>query len=83
MAVSDNVRLSSSEVYLADETHRPVLPNFFIERYETAYRDQWRYFTDYVLDGGPSPVSLAEGRAPVVVAAAAAQSARTGRPVAV
>ena len=83
MAVSDNVRLSSSEVYLADETHRPVLPNFFIERYETAYRDQWRYFTDYVLDGGPSPVSLAEERAPVVVAAAAAESARTGRPVAV
>ena len=83
MAVSDNVRLSSSEVYLADETHRPVLPNFFIERYETAYRDQWRYFTDYVLDGGPSPVSLAEGRAPVVVAAAAAESARTGRPVAI
>ena len=83
MAVSDNVRLSSSEVYLADETHRPVLPNFFIERYETAYRDQWRSFTDYVLDGGPSPVSLAEGRAPVVVAGAAAESARTGRPVAV
>ena len=83
MAVSDNVRLSSTEVYLADETHRPVLPNFFIERYETAYRDQWRYFTDYVLDGGPSPVSLAEGRAPVVVAGAAAESARTGRPVAV
>ena len=83
MAVSDNVRLSSSEVYLADETHRPVLPNFFIERYETAYRDQWRYFTDYVLDGGPSPVSLAEGRAPVVIAAAAAESARTGRPVAI
>ena len=81
MAVSDNVRLSSSEVYLADETHRPVLPNFFIERYETAYRDQWRYFTDYVLDGGPSPVSLAEGRAPVVIAAAAAESARTGQPV--
>lgn len=83
MAVSDNVRLSSTEVYLADETHRPVLPNFFIERYETAYRDQWRSFTDYVLDGGPSPVSLAEGRAPVVVAGAAAESARTGRPVAV
>ena len=83
MAVSDNVRLSSTEVYLADETHRPVLPNFFIERYETAYRDQWRYFTDYILDGGPSPVSLAEGRAPAVVAGAAAESARTGRPVAV
>ena len=83
MAVSDNQRLNRSEVYLADETHRPVLPNFFIERYETAYRDQWRYFTDYVLDGGESPVSLADGRAPVVIAAAAAESARTGMPVSI
>ncbi len=81
MAVSDNERLNRSEVYLADETHRPVLPNFFIERYEVAYRDQWRYFTDYVLDGGESPVSLADGRAPVVLAEAAARSARTGQPV--
>ena len=81
MAVSDNERLNRSEIYLADETRKPVLPNFFIERYETAYRDQWRYFTDYVLDGGESPVSLADGRAPVVIAAAAAESARTGVPV--
>ena len=78
MAVSDNERLNRSEIYLADETRKPVLPNFFIERYETAYRDQWRYFTDYVLDGGESPVSLADGWAPVVIAAAAAESARTG-----
>ncbi|MFZ8910636.1 MAG: inositol 2-dehydrogenase [Candidatus Nanopelagicales bacterium] len=81
MAVSDNERLNRTEVYLADETRKPVLPNFFIERYETAYRDQWRYFTDYVLDGGASPVSLADGRAPVVIAAAAAESARTGMPI--
>ena len=81
MAVSDNERLNRSEIYLADETRQPVLPNFFIERYGVAYRDQWRYFTDYVLDGGPSPVSLADGRAPVVVAAAAAESARTGKTV--
>jgi myo-inositol 2-dehydrogenase/D-chiro-inositol 1-dehydrogenase len=78
MAVSDNERLNRSEIYLADETRKPVLPNFFIERYETAYRDQWRFFTDYVRDGGESPVSLADGRAPVVIAAAAAESARTG-----
>ncbi len=83
MAVSDNERLNRSEIYLADETRSPVLPNFFIERYEIAYRDQWRFFTDYVLDGGPSPVSLADGRAPVVIAAAAAESARTGMPVSV
>ena len=81
MAVSDNERLNRSEIYLADETRKPVLPNFFIERYGTAYRDQWRFFTDYVRLGGESPVSLADGRAPVVIAAAAAESARTGMPV--
>ena len=34
-----------------------------------------------VIDGGESPVSLADGRAPVVIAAAAAESARTGASV--
>ena len=82
MAVSDNERLNRSEVFLADETHRPVLPNFFIERYSDAYRRMWAAFTAYVLDGGPSPVSLADGRAPVVIAAAAGEAARTGVPVA-
>lgn len=81
MAVSDNERLNRSEVYLADETHRPVLPNFFIERYALAYQRQWRAFVDYVIDGGPSPVSIDDGRAPVVIAAAAGESARTGMPV--
>lgn len=81
MAISDNERLNTSEVFLADATCRPVLPNFFIERYADAYRRQWQAFTDYVLDGGPSPVSLADGRAPVVLAAAAAESARSGLPV--
>ena len=81
MAVSDNERLHRGEVYLADGTHRAVLPHFFVERYATAYRDEWRLFTDYVLDGGESPVSMAEGRAPVAIAAAAAESARTGMPV--
>ena len=78
MALSDNERLNRSEIFLAEETSRPVLPNFFIERYDDAYRRMWRAFADYVLDGGPSPVSLAEGRAPVVIAAAAGESARTG-----
>ena len=81
MALSDNERLNRSEIFLADETSRPVLPNFFIERYDGAYRRMWRAFTDYVLDGGPSPVSLADGRAPVVIAAAAGEAARTGVPV--
>ena len=78
MALSDNERLNTAEIYLAHTTEKPVLPNFFIERYDIAYHRMWKAFTHYVLDGGPSPVSLADGRAPVVVAAAAAESARTG-----
>ena len=78
MALSDNERLNTAEIYLAQTTEKPVLPNFFIERYDIAYHRMWKAFTHYVLDGGPSPVSLADGRAPVVVAAAAAESARTG-----
>ena len=78
MALSDNERLNTAEIYLAHTTEKPVLPNFFIERYDIAYHRMWKAFTHYVLDGGPSPVSIADGRAPVVVAAAAAESARTG-----
>ncbi len=78
MALSDNERLNTAEIYLAHTTEKPVLPNFFIERYDIAYHRMWKAFTHYVLDGGPSPVSLADGRAPVVVAAAAGESARTG-----
>ncbi len=83
MALSDNERLNTAEIYLAHTTEKPVLPNFFIERYDIAYHRMWKAFTHYVLDGGPSPVSLADGRAPVVVAAAAGESARTGLVVAI
>lgn len=81
MAISDNERLNTTEIYLAHVTERPVLPNFFIERYDLAYHRMWRAFVDYVLDGGPSPASMEDGRAPVVIAEAAAESARTGVPV--
>jgi hypothetical protein len=36
---------------------------------------------DYVLNGGPSPVSGIDGKAPVVLGLAAKESLRTGNPV--
>jgi myo-inositol 2-dehydrogenase/D-chiro-inositol 1-dehydrogenase len=54
---------------------------FFLERYEQAYLRQWAAFVGAVGSGGPSPVCGADGRAPLVVALAANDSLRTGRPV--
>jgi myo-inositol 2-dehydrogenase / D-chiro-inositol 1-dehydrogenase len=59
-----------------------VIPNFFLERYTDSFRLEWEAFVRYVRDGGPSPVSGADGRAPVAIGLAAGESLRTGQPVA-
>ena len=56
------------------------LPWFFTERYAESYRAEWRAFAE-VVDGAPSPVTLADGRACAAVAEAATRSARERRPV--
>ncbi|HAY69770.1 MAG TPA: inositol 2-dehydrogenase, partial [Acidimicrobiaceae bacterium] len=43
--------------------------------------DQWRAFAGAVQSGGPSPVSGADGRAPLVIGMAAARSLAENRPV--
>ncbi len=64
-------------------SHGPTLPYFFIERYLPSYVRQWSAFASYVRAGGTSPVSGAEGRAPLAIGLAAWRSVREGRPVAV
>ena len=61
--------------------HTAILPHFFIERYEASYIAQWEAFVNTV-GGAPSPVTLADGRAPVAIAQAATQSVAQGCPVA-
>lgn len=56
------------------------MPWFFTERYADAYRAEWRAFAE-VVDGAPSPVTLADGRACAVIAEAATRSARERRAV--
>lgn len=58
------------------------MPWFFTERYAESYRAEWAAFVD-VLAGGPSPVTLEDGKAALAVALAATRSAREGRPVSV
>lgn len=83
MAVSENPMKNAAMVYTASERQGSVLPYFFLDRYTDSYRIEWEDFARYVRDGGPSPVSGADGRAPVAIGIAAWESYRTGQRVVV
>ena len=56
--------------------------HFFLERYARAYEAEWSRFVDAVLEDGNLPVTLEDGVNALAVAEAAAQSAKSGRAVA-
>jgi len=69
-------------VLATDQGYRQSpLQNFFLERYTASYLDQWEAFVDAVENGGPTPISGADGRAPLVIGMAAKRSMDEGRPV--
>lgn len=55
--------------------------DYFLERYADAYRDELGAFIDAINQGGAVSPDLADGIHALVLAEAAAESARTGRPV--
>ena len=57
------------------------VPYFFLDRYIPAYVSQWAAFVHAVTAGGPTPVTGADGRAPLVIGLAAWRSVREERPV--
>lgn len=81
MAASDNP-LAHTGITLTDAGLRgQPLPYFFLERYTESYIREWTAFVHYLQNGGPSPVSGEDGRAPVVLGLAAWESVRSGQPV--
>jgi myo-inositol 2-dehydrogenase/D-chiro-inositol 1-dehydrogenase len=70
------VEHASAAGYVVD----PVLP-FFLERYADAYRLELDAFVDAVLDGSPLAPSGEDGLRAQLLADAATEAARTGRPV--
>jgi myo-inositol 2-dehydrogenase / D-chiro-inositol 1-dehydrogenase len=74
---------TADRVVLSDaEGVRAALPlYFFVERYTEAYIAEMEAFVEAVQHDTPPPVSGADGRAPVVIARAAARSLRARRPV--
>jgi len=81
MARSHNPPAHTATVLTADGSAGAALPHFFVERYLPSYIHQWEAFCSYVRNGGPSPVTGADGRAPLAVGLAAWRSVREGRPV--
>jgi myo-inositol 2-dehydrogenase/D-chiro-inositol 1-dehydrogenase len=53
---------------------------FFLERYEKAFVAEMQAFVDAVRNDEPTPVSGNDGLAPVLIALAAQQSLKRGKP---
>ncbi|MEI7631540.1 MAG: Gfo/Idh/MocA family oxidoreductase, partial [Actinomycetes bacterium] len=83
MAISDNQRVNNSQIYLPESSQQAPFQYFFLERYAESFKNEWLAFTNYALNGGASPVSGGDGRAPVAIAMAAAISATQGRQVSI
>jgi myo-inositol 2-dehydrogenase/D-chiro-inositol 1-dehydrogenase len=81
MAASDNPLAHSGVVITEEGTHRPALPQFFLERYMPSYVREWEAFVAAVQAGVDPPVSRNDARAPLLIGLAALRSLRTGRPI--
>ena len=80
MAASENPLTATAVTRTADGTQAPTLPYFFLERYIPSYLAEWSAFVE-MMRGAPSPVTLADGRAPLVIGLAAWRSVHERRPV--
>ena len=80
MAASENPLVATAITRTADGAHAPTLPYFFLERYIPSYLAEWEAFVE-MMGGAPSPVTLADGRAPLVIGLAAWKSVHEHRPV--
>ncbi len=80
VAASHNPAAAAASHLGAQGSSGPPLPHFFIERYTGSYLAEWSAFAA-TARGAPSPVTLADGRAPLVIGLAAWASVRERRPV--
>ena len=79
LASSDNPLQHSGSRRTAAGTLGTTIPYFFLDRYVPSYVNEWAAFVAYVANGGDSPVSAADGRAPLVIGLAAMRSVAEGR----
>jgi myo-inositol 2-dehydrogenase/D-chiro-inositol 1-dehydrogenase len=81
MAASESTPAHGGVLRTAEGSRLAPLPGFFRDRYRESYVREWEAFAAAVRAGGPSPVSGADGRAPLAAGLAAWRSLREHRPV--
>ena len=81
MVASDNPGVTTTMMRTASGSAGSTIPYFFLDRYIPSYLAEWWDFVAMVRDGAPSPVTLHDGRAPLVIGLAAWKSIHEGRPV--
>jgi myo-inositol 2-dehydrogenase / D-chiro-inositol 1-dehydrogenase len=81
MAASENPLRHTGVMHTVEGTTRPVLPDFFLERYIPSYIREWEAFAAAVSAGEETPVGVVDARAPLVIGLAAGRSLQEGRPV--
>ena len=78
---TDNIYPNSAQLQTVQSIARDLPHHFFIERYRESYVRELEKFITAIEAGQPTPVTGADGRAPVVLALAARLSHDEGRPV--
>ncbi len=78
---TDNNYPNAAVLSDARSVHRDLPLYFFLERYAESFTREMAAFVDAVLHDKPTPVTGADGRAPVVLALAARKSVDENRPV--
>lgn len=72
---------NSAVISTAQNIHRDLPLNFFMERYLDSYRIEMEAFVDAVVNDGSVPVTGHDGRVPVIMGLAARKSYEENRPV--
>jgi myo-inositol 2-dehydrogenase/D-chiro-inositol 1-dehydrogenase len=82
MLLNENLRATTVRGYTEAQTEiREPLLNFFLERYELAYRNELDAFIAAVKNKTAMPVTARDGRQALRLADAALESAETGKRV--
>jgi len=80
-AMADNNTPTSMIVLNESGTIRDKPLYFFLERYKTAFVTEMQAFVDAIREDKPTQVSGKDGLVPVLIAMAAKESLKTGKPV--
>lgn len=83
MLRAENVLENHVEIATEAGFRRAPTLNFFLERYEAAYLSEMQHFVDAVTNGTPAAPSITDGLRAQMLADAATESLKTGKPVAV